>query len=77
MPLDERQKGKADDWLDEKGVKKCPACGAVSKLTATDRLHGLSIAEKGAPLGQGTKALLVTCANCAHMMLFNADMMKL
>jgi hypothetical protein len=69
MPLDDSQKSTFDEWMDAKGIKKCPVCGSEN-LGLADKPYQLAGAETGGRL----KAVIVTCANCGFLMPFSTSL---
>jgi hypothetical protein len=63
MPLNSQQKWKVEDILNQKGINKCPLCG-TTPLRVQDKYYNLPLAEAGAMVGTGIRAVVASCTGC-------------
>lgn len=68
-------KQRAEEWLDEHDVKRCPSCGNSPPLVSDNLVMLRAIKPGDAP--EATPLLVVTCSRCAQVRLFNAIWMRL
>jgi C4-type Zn-finger protein len=71
MPLNAQQKWKVEDLLAQKGLKKCPVCGAAP-LKVNDKYYNLPFAEQGTAMGAGLRVVVVNCGGCGLSLPFEA-----
>ena len=74
MPLSSKQRQVLERWMHSKAIIQCPACGETQWQFA-QAAYVRALLEAGeADLNEDRGVVKVSCGNCGHLMLFDAEM---
>ena len=74
MPLNPEQRQVLEGWMRSKAVVRCPACGKT-RWRFAEAAYVRALLERGeADLNEDRGVVKVSCGNCGHLMLFDAEM---
>lgn len=72
MPLNPQQRRNLEDWMREKAVIQCPACGH-DKWEIAEACYVKALLEEGEEdLTEDEGVVKVSCEECGYVMLFDA-----
>ena len=73
MPLNQSQRQALEDWMRSKKITQCPACGE-DRWRLAEAAYVRALLEAGdANLTEDRGVVKVSCYNCGHIMLFDAE----
>ncbi len=77
MKLTEEYRNRVLGYLEAKGVRGCPACGAEEFMVGEDLFTVVQRAGvvQDSLLMQGMHAVAVVCSNCGHITLFWSEVL--
>ena len=73
MPLNPSQRHNLKDWMRLKKITQCPACGEDRWRFAEAAYIRALLEEGDANLTEDRGVVKVSCGNCGHIMLFDAE----
>ena len=73
MAISDVQRQHLEKWMRSKAIIECPACGAAQRRFA-EASYVRALLEQGEPdLAEDKGVVKVTCGNCGHVQLFDAE----
>jgi len=75
MPLSDPQQQRLENWMRTKAIVQCPVCGD-DQWQFGEAAYIRALLEQGeADLTEDKGVVRVSCGNCGHLLLFDAEIL--